>query len=651
MPFRDDTSLVAFRYDQAAQAEPPIPIPPAKSPLRYQRQRAIAAAAAAAAAAAKRPTSCVSPATTPTAAALTPAVVARTPSSPVPVSVPACSSSLPVIVAPPHPPPSAPLPLPPTEEHPALRSAAPRSDNTDDSKRDSGHAPTTTSTSSRARTFYEDESSEEEEDEDPFPYEKIQPSIRRSKFVPALLVPPLRIRSSSPTSLYAQTQQTQQTQQQQQQHNHIILENGLGGTNNHSESSIPLHSPGLSEANTVSPTSPTTPPPNFPDKTTSTSSSLFSRRSFSFRTSGSSSMKSSRRLKKKKKSQEPSKVVQHPLVFPSEALAEARNEEPSSTPDPAAPTAPTATLPLLDGAKATTSSSAAPVTLVAPPRNGDEQLSSRDQAYHHTRLPGALSSSRLVTAADDSAAYDQEGDDFADFVQQISFSKRGSIMLGGMRPSRHAAPAANMMSPSSPEQRPQRVFPLASPPRIKPNQDNAAALTNTKTHDSDKTEAESNMSPTGRTATPPLPLAPPTPPSAPYAAADAPTTPKSARHPPSIRLISVQVERESQKVRSLYEPGEVLRWEDGAPPASSHGERLEPTVEVPSDVDENSYGFLDYPASRFPWPTSNLFSLQFKKAKSKPQHKYNTKSGRSTWSPAATNWDPRVRGAFCVATR
>ncbi|KAK6845133.1 TBC domain-containing protein [Apiospora arundinis] len=37
VPFRDDTSLIALRYDQTVQAEPPIPIPPPRSPLRNNR--------------------------------------------------------------------------------------------------------------------------------------------------------------------------------------------------------------------------------------------------------------------------------------------------------------------------------------------------------------------------------------------------------------------------------------------------------------------------------------------------------------------------------------------------------------------------------------------------------------------------------------
>jgi len=59
---------------------------------------------------------------------------------------------------------------------------------------------------------------------------------------------------------------------------------------------------------------------------------------------------------------------------------------------------------------------------------------------------------------------------------------------------------------------------------------------------------------------------------------------------PSIRVVSMDVERESQKVRSLYESGEDLDWRDGG--RNSYSERLAPTKEVPSDEEENVvYGF------------------------------------------------------------
>jgi len=59
---------------------------------------------------------------------------------------------------------------------------------------------------------------------------------------------------------------------------------------------------------------------------------------------------------------------------------------------------------------------------------------------------------------------------------------------------------------------------------------------------------------------------------------------------PNIRVVSMDVERESQKVRSLYESGEGLDWQDGG--RDSYCERLAPTEEVPSDEEENVvYGF------------------------------------------------------------
>lgn len=60
---------------------------------------------------------------------------------------------------------------------------------------------------------------------------------------------------------------------------------------------------------------------------------------------------------------------------------------------------------------------------------------------------------------------------------------------------------------------------------------------------------------------------------------------------PSIQVVPMDdVERESQKVRSLYESGDTLNWQDGG--RVSFSERLEPTEEVPSDEEENvAYGF------------------------------------------------------------
>lgn len=53
----------------------------------------------------------------------------------------------------------------------------------------------------------------------------------------------------------------------------------------------------------------------------------------------------------------------------------------------------------------------------------------------------------------------------------------------------------------------------------------------------------------------------------------------------------VDTERESQKVRSLYESGDLVDWQDGAPGRQS-GEPLAPPGEVPSDGQKSiAYGF------------------------------------------------------------
>lgn len=60
---------------------------------------------------------------------------------------------------------------------------------------------------------------------------------------------------------------------------------------------------------------------------------------------------------------------------------------------------------------------------------------------------------------------------------------------------------------------------------------------------------------------------------------------------PEIRVMSEDTERESQKVRSLYESTDLVHWEDGTPGRRS-SELLEPPAEVPSDGEGNiAYGF------------------------------------------------------------
>ncbi len=115
--FREDASLVAFRYEKTVAAEPPVHMVPRKAPsTRKLPQR--------------------SPSTSTTTS----------------TSTSISSSHGPIVVAPPRI--SIPALVPPTEQHPALRSPLP---SLEEWKRDSGHAATTVSSPTIA---------EEESDED-----------------------------------------------------------------------------------------------------------------------------------------------------------------------------------------------------------------------------------------------------------------------------------------------------------------------------------------------------------------------------------------------------------------------------------------------------------------------------------------------------
>ncbi|KAK3297660.1 uncharacterized protein B0H64DRAFT_339545 [Chaetomium fimeti] len=146
----------------------------------------------------------------------------------------------------------------------------------------------------------------------------------------------------------------------------------------------------------------------------------------------------------------------------------------------------------------------------------------------------------------------------------LSFSKRGSIMFGGknslFKSLMMSTPDAKSNAPPADDQRRHATTTTAS----------AATELQTPTTATD----DNNNGSVGKTdvtgAATENPRAPPP--------ADAPSV-------PSIRVSSMDVERESQKVRSLYESGDDLNWEDGG--RVSYPDRLEPTAEVPFEEEEN----------------------------------------------------------------
>ncbi|KAI1388804.1 TBC domain-containing protein [Hypoxylon trugodes] len=413
VPFRDESKLVALRYDQTVQAEPPIPIPPPRSSRRPP----------------PRPISCN-------------------------------TTRGPVVVPPPR-------PAPPTEQHPALRTISTPRTIEQSGKRDSGHSPSTPS----SWTIREDS---ETDDEDPFAYENVQrfPEIKPLQ---------LRTRSASP-SLYSRQEERV--------------------SESNSRASAPSISPALSDGETVSPTSPTTPPSGF--------SKRFAR-SFSLRSNSSKSSIARMGRLRKKSANEVAPCADNPSY-------------PLKGQDGSAPKSPSGRLSPL------------------PDPHGSPVIS--------------------TTIPTESLLED-------DFMTQLSFSKRGSIIFGGKHPRKSFRNAAMMADQDSGignehidlvQPREPRAFPLV-PSRAKVIDPTASA----GTKESAKISGAPNDAKTDAlTSTPPTPR----------------------KQPPSLRVISAEAEKESQKVRSLYESGEGLNWEEGGR-HSSIDERLQPAAEHPLDKNEN----------------------------------------------------------------
>ncbi|KAK2607459.1 hypothetical protein N8I77_006128 [Diaporthe amygdali] len=137
---------------------------------------------------------------------------------------------------------------------------------------------------------------------------------------------------------------------------------------------------------------------------------------------------------------------------------------------------------------------------------------------------------------------------FLDDIDSLNFSKRGSILFGGKRavssPSPALGPSPMQMTATMTATRPAPPAPAAS---------TADGATESK-------PAAVNQQPAPRDSARKLSL-------------------------PNIRVMSVDTERESQKVRSLYESGDFVTWQDGAP-GSPSGEPTESGDQLPADGED-----------------------------------------------------------------
>lgn len=237
LPFRDDQRLIGLRYDETVEADPPVPIIPARSPLRpspRSMQRAHRAS---------KSLDC----------------------SPQSLSIPQRPSSCILVptgagVPPPRPP-------RPEEQHPALRTiTSPRqATSEDDWKWD--YNPSNLTVVPPSQSVWEDS-----DEEDALAHEKMDSISSRIRITSLRLAP--RPKAPSLDS---------------------IDEGGRKSESSTSQISVPLSSPSLSDSNTLSPTttSPTTPvTEHFSDKLA---------RSLSFRSHKSSRSQSKQLRKKSPK--------------------------------------------------------------------------------------------------------------------------------------------------------------------------------------------------------------------------------------------------------------------------------------------------------------------------------------------------------------
>ncbi|KAM0343629.1 hypothetical protein ACHAPU_008381 [Fusarium lateritium] len=176
------------------------------------------------------------------------------------------------------------------------------------------------------------------------------------------------------------------------------------------------------------------------------------------------------------------------------------------------------------------------------------------------------------------------------FMNTVSFSNRGSIMLG---------PQEAAIVDGAIKQQSNMASPIDSSSSIglatsSNDESDSACATPTPTP---STTAPHSVTPTPTTPTTPKsqsvdlprPSDEPNDMNNPVKGADdgSPQDPTSA---PDIRVLAADVEKESQKVRSLYTVGDGSHGEPGK--RRSYCERLEPTPEVPSEENElDPYGF------------------------------------------------------------
>ncbi|KAL8288584.1 hypothetical protein RB597_000619 [Gaeumannomyces tritici] len=462
-PFRDDTSLVAFRYEQTVQAKPPIPVIP-----------------------------------------VPPRNPARTTTRPISVA-----SGTTVIVAPP--------PISPNEQHPAFRTRhdARPSSVADDGKRDSVLAPATPTSTIR-----------EECEDDP------------------VFFPGHKVREPAVSILGDATGFTTRTSHE------TVASGAAAGARRALSTDIPTHALFESPRAAPIPTSPrlasgSSSPISNPPVSLTRAASRKMARAFSLRPAPGHQ---SNRLKKKSLSKDMDEMDVAPPA------AENPLSSPSTGGDPA---------PLSPQSRGSSSPAMSQKgQLLGLGGGANEDPCPPSPSHSHAQSDASEFLPITTDIPTDSLLED-------DFLTQLTFSHRGSVMFGGKR--------AVGKPPKTPtKSTPPRAMEPASP--------------GTTTTSAAIVVAVAPPSPETVTgAAPPTPSSSRTNPTAGGSTQRSPPAPTSKMlETPNIRILAVDMERESQKVRSLYGPDE----EDGGlvdgGPGLSFGDHPEPAAEVPSDGEVNA---------------------------------------------------------------
>ncbi|KAG5971029.1 hypothetical protein E4U58_000327 [Claviceps cyperi] len=569
--FRDDSQLIGLRYEKTKPAEPPLPLPPAKMVRNHARRPSSPSSL--------RPLT-MSRSTTTTSASRS------VRSSSVASS---CYYGPAVVVA------------PPREQHPALRCSA---DATPcGRKRDSGHAAVCVSESV---TIHEEDEEELQTDgciaAGAGGEERRYPQGPRLSREGCAAQQPCQPHGPCQPSLSLGSDCSRDHRDHRGHRGHRGRRDALERTVSSAasakaassvapasaaEAAPPTRTTTRTKATPTTPTPPSPPPPSRPAWPSSSSSPSLPRKlsrpsfrfpSFRRKSSQSQTPDSISPVERRPMEREPVAPLMRGSSIPA----------PSPTSSPSHSSKPVAVRQMLHDTNSRRQTVISPLSPSAP-------------ATSHGTASGTLSATPDLAAEFAHIAISIPTESLLDhdFMTGFVFSKRGSLMFGGKRAtmsvqSVDGAAAVAPLSDTTADSQP------PSGGDSNGVEGNGVERSSVKGSSNDVDTARPS---TGEATAVPEAIVAPTPPP------PSRSSHKSIYHqsPPDIRILSPDIEKESQKVRSLYETSDAINWENGA--RFSFCEHLEPTPEVPTEEDSHVSARDAIPGSAFAGQRSASSSL------------------------------------------